>query len=134
MEEHRANPTCAGCHAVMDPIGFGLENYDAVGRFRAQDEGYDIDASGELPGGLTFNGAAELAQIIKADPRLSACFARNMMVFALGRGHSESDVCAIQKMAEAFDARGGRLSDLVHVVAQSEVFTMRRGEPEEVQP
>jgi hypothetical protein len=128
MEQHRADPSCSGCHAVMDPIGFGLENYDAVGKWRTTDEGHPIDATGELPGGLTFDGPTELAEIIKADPNFSACVARNLMMFGLGRGYSEKDFCAVREVAEAFDARGGRLSDLVHVLAQSELFTMRRGE------
>ncbi len=128
MEQHRADPTCSGCHAMMDPIGFGLENYDAVGRWRSTDEGHPIDATGELPGGQTFDGVAELSQIIKADPKLSSCVARNMLIFALGRGASEKDACAIRKVADRMDAEGGTLKDLVHAVAQSELFTMRRGE------
>ncbi len=128
MEQHRADPTCSGCHAVMDPIGFGLENFDAVGRWRTTDDGYPIDATGELPGGLTFDGVEELSRIIKEDPKLTACVARNLMIFALGRGASEKDACAIRKVADRADAQGGTLKDLVHAVAQSELFTQRRDE------
>src|SRR5262249_13273761 len=64
MEAHRANPVCASCHARMDPIGFALENYDGIGRWRTKDAGALIDASGKLPDGTKFNGPAELKKIL----------------------------------------------------------------------
>lgn len=128
LEEHRSNPSCAGCHALMDPIGFGFENYDAVGRYRTMDGDYPVDATGTLPDGETFSGPGELAQILKSDPHLSACVAKNMLVYALGRGDSPKDLCAIQKIAADFDARGGTFRDLIHVITESEPFTQRRGE------
>lgn len=127
MEQHRSNPTCAGCHSMMDPIGFGFENFDAVGQWRTKDEGFDIDATGQLPTGHAFSGPAELKQILKEDPKLSMCIAKNMLTYAIGRGHTWEHECMIQKLADEFDARGGRLTDLIHVITQSETFTMRRG-------
>lgn len=134
LEEHRSNPSCSGCHALMDPIGFGFENYDAIGQYRTKDEGFDVDASGALPDGQTFTGPAELAQILKADPNLSKCVTQNLMVYALGRGNDAKDTCALQQMADTFDARGGSFRDLIHVITESEPFTMRRGEAEGGQP
>ncbi len=131
FEQHRSNPTCAGCHATMDPIGFGLESYDAIGRFRTEDVGgFAIDASGQLPTGEAFSGAGELSRIIKADPNFSSCLAENLLTYALGRGFHKEDHCAVQQVATSFEAQGGSLKDLIDVVVQSAPFTHRRGEPE----
>ncbi len=129
LEAHRANPVCASCHSVMDPIGFGLENFDAIGSWRDRDsDGSTIDASGVLPGGTTFNGAKELAVTLKADPRLTGCVVRQLLTYAIGRGPTPADACAMQEMTRKFDASANRLPDLFSIVASSEVFTQRRGE------
>src|SRR5262249_51828679 len=72
MEQHRANPACANCHARLDPLGFAFENYDAVGAFRKKEGGFDIDASGTLPDGKSFKGAGELKAILKEKKDLFA--------------------------------------------------------------
>ncbi|XXF77774.1 DUF1592 domain-containing protein [Myxococcaceae bacterium GXIMD 01537] len=130
MEAHRSRPTCAGCHAMMDPIGFGLENYDPIGRWRVKEEvsGAAVDASGQLPDGQTFQNIGELRAILKKDPDLSACVSEHLLTYALGRGMSEVDACAVHAIARRAEARGGRLRDFIEVLVQSEPFTHRRGE------
>jgi hypothetical protein len=133
MEQHRANPTCAGCHSTMDPIGFGLENFDAVGRWRTKDVGnFDIDASGQLPSGQSFNGHAELANILQGDARFAQCITDQLFTYALGRGLTDADSCSVQKLSLDFTSRGHRLSELIVLLATSDAFTQRRGE--EVKP
>ena len=128
LEQHRANPSCASCHKVMDPIGFGLETFDRVGRLRTMEEGgAQIDATGELPGGQRFEGALELSAILKQAPALTSCVARQLMVYGLGRGSTPDDDCILNELAEAAKARGNRLSDLIVLIARSPQFTMRRG-------
>jgi hypothetical protein len=129
LEAHRSNPLCASCHSVMDPIGFGLENFDAIGSWRDRDtDGSTIDASGALPGGATFSGAKELAVVLKADPRLTSCVVRQLATYAIGRGPTPADACALQEMTRKFDATANRLPDLFAIIATSDVFTQRRGE------
>src|SRR5207302_5338499 len=86
LEAHRSNPVCASCHSSIDPIGFGLEHFDAVGRWRNTDTGgYAIDATGTLPGGAAFDGAAQLARALKQDPRVASCIAQKVFTYAIGR-------------------------------------------------
>jgi hypothetical protein len=130
LEAHRANPACASCHAVIDPIGLGLENYDLVGRYRTTDRGAPIDASGVLPGGTAFNGAGELSALLAADPRLAACLARNLMTYALGRGLDPSDEPALAEVVNrATGAAGAGVRGLILEVVASPPFRQRRGEP-----
>ena len=88
MEQHRANPTCAACHARMDPIGFALENYDGVGEWRTKDAGSTIDATGKLPDGTTFEGPAGLKKLLLTAHRdeFSRTFTEKLLTYALGRG------------------------------------------------
>ena len=130
LEKHRADPSCYGCHQAMDPIGLALEHFDAVGSWRDMDGPYEIDASGELPDGQTFEGAAELAQVIADDPRFTRCLTRKMLTYALGRGLTTEDKAALERIELEFLDAGGRLGDLVSLVATSYPFTHRRGEPE----
>ena len=130
LEAHRSNPACAGCHALIDPLGLGLENYDLVGRYRTTDRGLPIDASGVMPDGTAFRGAAELSALLAADPRLPACLARNLMTYALGRGLEPSDEPALTGVLQgAARASGIGLRGLILEVAASPPFRMRRGEP-----
>jgi hypothetical protein len=131
LEAHRADPVCASCHQLMDPIGFGLENYDGIGAFRTDDNGFDIDASGTLPDGTEFNGANELAKLISADPRFAKCATQKTFVYALGRGVSSDDKDYLQGISEQFAAGGYKLKDLLALIAASEPFRFRRGQPEE---
>jgi hypothetical protein len=125
LEQHRTDPACSSCHKRMDPIGFGLENYDAVGRWRDMDNGVPIDAHGQLPPAVQFNGPTELAHLLAKDPRVTQCAVQNMTTFALGRSLRPADKCAVDRMTYFFDERGSKLSDLVLLIATSYPFTHR---------
>ena len=128
MEKHRTNALCASCHQKMDPLGFGLENFDGVGSWRTTDGKFKIDPSGELPGGERFAGPAELRKILigKADQ-----FRRNigekMLTYALGRGLEYYDKCAIDDVVKNLTKNQDRFSALVVGVVKSEPFQKRRG-------
>lgn len=128
MEQHRANPSCATCHAKLDPLGFGLENFDGIGGWRAQDNKRPVDASGELPGGIKFNGPAELRKVLlgKAD-QFRSCFAEKLLTFGLGRGLEYYDKCALDEITKASKANGDRFSALVLAVVTSDPFQKRKG-------
>lgn len=129
FEQHRSKPECAGCHAMMDPIGFGLESYDAVGRFRTTDlGGFPIDSSGALYDGRSFNGPTELAGVLAADPKFGECMAQQLFTYALGRAPVKTDRCTVKQMGEAFTASGNRLPALITTLVKSPTFTQRRGE------
>ncbi|MFM7204939.1 MAG: DUF1592 domain-containing protein [Myxococcota bacterium] len=136
LEQHRADPTCASCHAYMDPMGFALENYNTVGAWRTVDDyGYPIDASGELPDGRVFDGPFELGALIKADPGFPTCVVQNLFTYAHGRAPTGADRCPLQGLTENFQAEDYRLRRLVMSLVLSDSFRQRRGEkPEEVQP
>ena len=126
MEQHRNNPSCMSCHVAMDPIGFGLENYDASGAWRVLDGKFPIDASGTLPGGKAFDGAAGLKQVLKSNADL---FSRNltekMMTFALGRGVESYDRSTVESIATDLAAHGYRFSRLVLDIVKSDAFQQR---------
>ena len=119
MEQHRTDPVCAGCHKIMDPIGFGLEHYDGTGKWRDLDGRHAINATGALPDGRTFDGGVELARLIATDPRYPQCVTRQMMTYALGR---EPDLLVVNQLAARWSANGAGLRDLVSIIATSEVF------------
>lgn len=127
MEEHRRNPVCASCHAQMDPIGFALEHYDAIGRWRELDEGLPIDASGQLPGGRTIDGSVDLAKAIKADPRFASCSTRKLYAYALGRSPQPFDAQRLAALTRSFVDGDHRMKDLVSNVIYSDAFRTRRG-------
>lgn len=128
MEQHRANPSCASCHARMDPLGFAFENFDAVGRFRDKDGEFPIDASGELPSGEKFSGSNELKEILKTRQNLFArCIAEKMLTYALGRGLEYYDRPAIERITTALSQNGYRYSTLIVETVKSEPFRLRRG-------
>lgn len=129
MEAHRSDPICASCHETMDSIGFGLENFGPTGRYREKDEaGFPIDASGELPGDRIFAGAVELAQHLKADPKLPACMAEQAMTYALGRALTRKDSCALEAVTRDFEAGGFTFEALARAIATSEPFRLRAAE------
>jgi hypothetical protein len=132
MEQHRADPKCAVCHAKLDPLGFGLENFDAIGAWRTQDNKLAIDASGELPGGVKFNGPAELRKVLvgKAD-QFRSCFAEKLLTFGLGRGLEYYDKCAVDDIVRAAKADGDKFSALVLAVVKSDPFQKRKGKRSE---
>jgi uncharacterized protein DUF1592/uncharacterized protein DUF1588/uncharacterized protein DUF1585 len=129
LEIHRQNAVCASCHKVMDQLGFGLENFDAIGRWRDQDGKFAVDASGELPGGAKFNGPLGLAKVLhKRRSEFVRCLAEKMLTFALGRELQVQDRCAVDKIVEAVETKDYRFSALVDAIAASDPFRKRRGE------
>lgn len=124
MELHRAAPECRGCHAVMDPLGFGLENYDAIGRYRELDEGAPVDASGNLPDGTPFTGALELGSLLAQSPEFERCVVRKLSTFAAGRLFDEHDPWLDYLVARAGD--GASLSALVRAVVTSQLVRSRQ--------
>lgn len=127
LDEHRKNPMCNSCHSQMDPLGFALEHYDAIGRWRSKDDGLPIDATGKLPTGETFDGAAELAQVLKADPRFVACATRKLFTYALGRVPASYDERRIASLVNAFAKDKYRMHNLIVNIIGSDAFRMRRG-------
>jgi hypothetical protein len=124
-----AGATCAGCHAIVDPMGFALEHYDAIGLWRETDNGYPIDATGLMPiTDVPFDGAAQLTQAIAADPRFPACVAKQILTYALGRHTTQGDKALIDKLGSDFAASGSLLPKLVELVAQSPAMTSRETE------
>lgn len=126
MERHSQDPSCRGCHQVMDPIGFGLENYDAIGRFRTHDGASPVDASGVMPDETTFDGAQELAQILADDPRFSYCVTKHFMTYALGSVMKEDlDEQWAQYLTQEAAAVDGSLRSMITQVVLSPPFRQR---------
>jgi hypothetical protein len=131
MEQHRTNPNCAACHPRMDPLGFALENFDAVGAWRVRDGKFAIDASGALPGGKSFSGPRELKAILISRPQdFCRCLTEKMLTYALGRGMEAYDRCTLDQIVSAVARNNYRLGDLVDEIVRSEPFQMRRGSAE----
>jgi hypothetical protein len=128
MAAHSAEPRCAGCHDLMDPIGLGLENYDAIGRYRDTENGETIDASGTYPDGRTFKKPSELATLIAEDPRFVTCVTDRLFAFGLGRTLSSGDDAAATAVLQALGAKPS-LRDLIVSTAQSQVFAEQEVEP-----
>ncbi len=127
MAEHRAHPACSGCHQLMDPIGFALENYDAVGRWRTAEEGKPVDASGSLGDGRTFQGVAGLEQALLRHPEVFATtFTEKLFTYALGRGVEYYDAPAVRKIVREARAKDFRFSSFVVGITGSTPFQMRR--------
>lgn len=124
MAAHRTNPACAGCHALMDPIGLGLEQFDATGRDRQDDgEGAVIDPAGTLPDGRTFEGPVALAGLLADDPRVSACITTHLFSYASGRTPTAGDECAIAAVHEQASSQGGSMKDVLRALLRSRSFT-----------
>lgn len=129
LQLHRDNPSCASCHKVMDELGFGLENFDAIGRYREADGSHPLDTSGELPGGQHFRGPKELAVVLKGrELDFGRSVIEKMLTYALGRPVEYYDRCTQNLILEQTQANGFRFSALVTAITRSEVFRMRRGE------
>ncbi|MBZ5707994.1 DUF1592 domain-containing protein [Nannocystis pusilla] len=128
LEQHRANPACAGCHAVLDPIGLAFEHYDAVGAWRGSEHGELIDAAGQLLTGERFDGAPGLATILADDPRFTRCVATKVMTYALGRELVADDAPVLEDIHSRFVAAGRDLVALIVAVVQSDPFRARRAQ------
>ena len=126
MERHRASPACAGCHKVMDPLGLALENFDAVGKFRTQEAGETIDASGELGDGRKVDGVVAMRNALLAKPEvLVGTFTEKLMTYALGRGLEHYDMPAVREIVRAGSREDYRFSSLVLAIVRSVPFQMR---------
>ena len=125
MEQHRENPNCAVCHVKMDAVGFGLENFDAIGSWRDADGRDKIDPSGTLPGGRKFNGPLDLVQILVEDKKaeFSRCVTMKMLTYALGRGLGVADRCTVSSIVNKLSEEEYRFSSLVKSIVTSQSFT-----------
>ncbi|MEZ6057491.1 MAG: DUF1592 domain-containing protein [Planctomycetaceae bacterium] len=126
LEIHRADPGCASCHKVMDEIGFGLEKFDAIGRWRDKEGKFDIDAVGLLPSGERFDGPAELVQVLgKRKDDVSRCIAEKLLTYGLGRGLEWYDRCTVDAITQSLKADDYRFAAAVRAIVKSEPFRMR---------
>jgi mono/diheme cytochrome c family protein len=134
LEQHRKNPNCASCHAVMDPLGFALENFDAVGRWRVKDAAGPIDARGQLADGTEVKDAVSLRQAILSDPdRFVETLTEKLLTYALGRGLEHYDMPVVRDIAHQAASKDYRFSALILGIAESVPFRMKKaqaaGEP-----
>lgn len=127
LAAHRSNPACQSCHSVIDPIGFALDQYDAIGRWREMEEGRPIDVSGGLPDGSRFEGVTGLEQALRRRPELLVhALAENLLMFGLGRVLTDGDAPALRSVVRQAKAQDYRFSSLVVAIANSAPFRMRR--------
>ncbi len=128
MQQHREDVACAACHDQMDPLGFALENYDAVGRWRETEGGAAIDASGQLPSGETFAGVRELVEVLLSSRRdqYLRCITEKMLTYALGRGLRYEDQCAVDEIVRRLAEHDYRTRELVYAIVDSVPFRQRQ--------
>jgi hypothetical protein len=128
--QHTVDPSCAECHALIDPVGFGFENYDAIGRYRSSENGLAIDAHGEITRidgtTRTFNGAVELAHVLAESPAVRRCTARQWFRFALGRAETPADTCSLERLDERFANSGFDIRELLLALVTSDAFRYAR--------
>jgi hypothetical protein len=132
LAQHRENAACASCHAKMDPLGFGLENFDAIGRWRSADSlGMPIDATDTLPDGARFTNPAELRAALLARPEVFvATFTEKLLTYALGRGLSYTDMPAVRDIVRRAGAHDYRFSAIVDGIVTSQPFLYKSAKPE----
>lgn len=132
LTAHRRDAKCAACHDRLDPLGFALENFDAVGRWRTEEGGQPIDAKGELPGGATVDGAESLKQAMLArKDEFTRHLSAKLLGYALGRGLVDADYCTIDRLAERLAAHEHRSQELILGIVESVPFRQRRPDPAE---
>jgi len=135
LEEHRKNPVCASCHKRMDPLGFGLENFDAVGAWRTMDGKLPIDSAGVLPDGRKFSGPGELRTILSTDrDAFARALTSKLLTYALGRGLERYDTKTVKTIASRLPASEYRFSALVLEIVKSLPFQSRRPSQETETP
>lgn len=122
LEAHQKDPSCAGCHTLMDNIGLGLENFDTVGQYRAQENGITIDASGDFDDKGHFNDGAGFADLLAADPDFSACIVKNVYRASLGHIESDGEQKMIDDLSTGFTGQGYRLQDLMVDLVAGDAF------------
>ncbi|MEE2756581.1 MAG: DUF1592 domain-containing protein [Myxococcota bacterium] len=125
LEQHRADPACAACHQHMDAVGFGLEQFDAVGAFRTEDQGVSIDPAGLLLGEDTFETAVEMAQSIRARPELGPCMLNKVITYALGRGLADEESCLFDEVEAQVTEMDYRPDAIVDAIVTSPLFTIK---------
>jgi hypothetical protein len=131
FRQHTEQPACSGCHQLIDGVGFGFERYDQLGRYRATENGLDVDESGEIIGtneaGLDgkFTGAAELADRIASSPMARDCFATNWYRYSFGRQEQPEDTCSLGQLKARFEASGGDLKEVLVALTQTDSFLYR---------
>ena len=129
MEEHRANPVCAACHKMMDPIGFSLENFDAIGAWRSKDNGFPVDASGQMFDGTKLDGPVSLRNaILNHSDAFLGTFSENLLAYGLGRVLDTYDMPAVRTIEHEAERNGNHFSSFVLGVVKSTPFQMRRAE------
>jgi hypothetical protein len=127
FEQHRDSPACSNCHQKIDPFGFALENFDAIGRWRTEDGGFPIDASGQATDGSQFNGPVELKQYLKASSeKFLRSLSRNLLIYALGRGPEPPDDCVIQDILLLDENCNPTVADVILTIVTSRPFLYRQ--------
>jgi hypothetical protein len=129
IAKHRASPTCSSCHAVMDPLGFALENFDAVGMWRDKDRfaGSKIDSDGELPDGTKIDGPDDLRNaLLKRPDQFVQTFTENLLTYSMGRTREYYDMPTVRKIVRDAAAKDYRFSAIVQAIVKSDQFRMRR--------
>jgi Protein of unknown function (DUF1592)/Protein of unknown function (DUF1588)/Protein of unknown function (DUF1587)/Protein of unknown function (DUF1585)/Protein of unknown function (DUF1595) len=135
MESHRSEALCASCHSKMDPLGFALENYDAIGKWRTQDGKFPVDASGKFPDGKEFNGSAQMKSLLVGNmPEFTRCVAEKMLTYALGRGVESFDRLTVQNVVRDTAQHDYKLQSLILAIVRSAPFQQRRGEAKPAAP
>jgi len=130
LESHRENPACGACHNIMDPLGFALENYDAVGAWREKDSGFPIDPSGNLFDGTELTGPSALREyLLQKQDMFVTNFTRNLLMYAMGRVLHYYDMPAIRGIVRRAGAEDNRFSSFVMAIVNSTPFQMRRVGP-----
>ncbi len=129
MEVHRKKAICASCHQRMDPIGLGLENFNALGMYREKERGKPIDTAGRLVTGERFRNLPELKKVLASSRRTDfyRCLSEKLLTYAIGRGMEYYDATTIDLLVKSLESRGGSLKELVHAVVESAPFQQRRG-------
>jgi hypothetical protein len=129
MEKHRSDPACATCHSKMDPLGFGLENYDGIGKWRTMDGKFPVDSSGTLPNGKMFATPAEMRSLLRSQlPQFARCMAEKMLTYSLGRGLGPGDRRSVDEILRNWSAADYPFQSLIYEVVRSLPFQARRGE------
>jgi hypothetical protein len=130
LEMHRANPTCAACHAIMDPMGLALENFDLVGRWREQEDGHPIDATAELTDGTRLSGPGDLRRaLLSRSDAFVTSLTRRLLTYALGRELEYYDEPVVRSVVRAAAAEGTTLPALVQAIVASDAFRKRVKSP-----
>jgi hypothetical protein len=133
FEQHRADPSCIGCHTLLDPIGVGFEGYDAIGRYRTTENGLPLDTAGELvaagAASGAFNGAVELAKRLSMSAEVRECVKKQWFRFSLGRLEGPDDACTLRALAKDFEASDFNVKSLLLALVTSDAFRYRKVEP-----